>query len=243
MIRNAILWAYDNLVVGLVVAIVTLYIASGVIGNWVAWIVVPSTLVLSVICLSRFWICLWDNGAATWVYEKMSYLWNGTITIFGNVYYGTNVSKISRVLWIIALFNASLLIYFAYVNIDILQIFNTLFILMMDFIRYITNPIAIMESFDVLLKKMYIRELLTFLRDAYFIPTIKAIEKGDPSIVFGIILMTLGLFGLGYIPVFFSFIFISCRSMFGDHRTNEERNADIIRDRQIRDSRTKDPIQ
>ena len=203
MIRQAIFWAYENLFVGLVVSIVTLYVASGVIGEWVAWIVVPATLVLSVISLTRFWFCLYDNGIAYWVWRKVSFIWNGTIEIFGNVYNAINISKFSRILWVLAVFNASLVVYYLYVNIDILQIFRTLFELARDFVQFISDPVQILRSFNILLQKLHVDKLLNFLKNDYLIPVIEKIEAGDSRVLLFIVMMTGAIIVLGFLPFVF----------------------------------------
>ena len=160
---------------------------------------------LATISICRFGLCLYDNGVADWVYQQFRRLLSGTINVFGYAFNSMNVNKFSRILWILALLNASLIVYFIYVNVDILQIFRTLAGLAVDFIRYITDPVAILKSFDILLKKLYGYKLMIALRDRYFTPAIEQIQNGEVIILFQVSFITLCLIFIGSIPRIFSF--------------------------------------
>jgi hypothetical protein len=204
MIRAAILFIYERLVVALAVLVIVLHVSD--VHPAVVYVITPALLVFWFGIMGRFVCFVYDMGVWGSVRTFVVQAYGGTIRVLGITIDTMNQFKWSKVLWSLATINLLLIVYFFVVNIDVFQIFRALLDLCVAMVQYISDPAAIWSSMDALLNKMYILDVLKYVKNVYVMEVLKGIHEGNSRVILNILEFSLVLFFLSLIPYALRFV-------------------------------------
>lgn len=198
LFRRVIEFGYERLIVPYVILVFVLHILD--LPPWKVYLLAPLTLQISFILIAKLLLIVYEHGifATLWRWTKRigEILFGYGETVVGWV----NTNKFSRIIWFLASLNLTLIFWYVYKNVDIFKLITDLYALFMDMVVYFSNPAKIMESLNQLLQRARLLQLLKWFKIYYFDPTLEAIDKGDPTVLFSIALMSLFLLLCGAIP-------------------------------------------
>lgn len=159
----------------------------------IIFFLVPATLCLCLIAISRFCFLLFDYNVYQRVWSFIVRCWLLGITY---VLLGIDTLRqwmIGKILLGLAISNLFLVVYWLYYNIDLLRVFTDIMMLAKDFIVYFSNPGRVIASYINLLRSFCALSYLRSIQHSYIFPVKHSILQGDVYAIFFIIMVSVGL--------------------------------------------------
>jgi hypothetical protein len=129
------------------------------------------------------------------------HLLQGTIYVWGMTVRIITINKITLVIWVVTIIGTcGLLADFIWVNVDLFRIFRECLETIRCFVIYISDPGAIMESVQNLLRTLRLLDLLIWLKESQLYPILDRINAGDISVILTICVKGCVGFAVGLIP-------------------------------------------
>lgn len=181
-------YAYEHGAVPMTATLIMLYVAP--LGNVRAYALVPLALTLVPLLLTQLALFFHRRGLL-----KRAWLWlcNFVNGVFIRVALGLQNMRQSKLgqlaLWL-ALGNLALGAYWLWHNVDLLHVVRNLAEMAWLMVTSLRDPVALLESFQQLLRSLAVYRALESVRTAYVLRVVTMIEQGSWLVLFDIALIT-----------------------------------------------------
>ena len=191
-------YLYDEWSVRAAVLIFVLYVAP--LGDARAYAIVPLTVALVPVLLTELALFCHRSGILRYIYDTV---YSFLSAAFIKVLFGLKQlqqSKIGQFILGLAGCNLALLAYFLYKNVHLMRLFSDFFTLIRTFIVSLGDPVAILLSFQDLLRTLAAYRTMEAVRTQYVDYIIRQIDAGSYTVIAEILFITAVLIMASILP-------------------------------------------
>lgn len=181
-------YLYDEWSVRAAILIFVLYVAP--LGDARAYAIVPLTVALVPVLLTEFALFCHRRGILRYLYDTV---YSFLSAAFIKVLFGLRQlqqSKVGQFILGLAGSNLALAAYFLYKNVHLMRLFSDLFTLAHTFIVSLGNPVAILLSFQDLLRTLAAYRTMEAVRTQYVDYIIQRIDAGSYTVIVEVFFVT-----------------------------------------------------
>ena len=175
-------YLYDQWSVPCALLIFVLYVVP--LSDFRAYVIVPLTVALIPLLATEFALFCHRRGILSYIYRTVHHFLSAAYIRVLFHLKELQQSKVGQFMLGLAGVNLGLVGYALYCNIDLLRLFTTFFAMLRTFVVSLRDPVAILHSFQELLRTLWVYQFMEGVRVHYVGDAIKLIESGSVSVVF-----------------------------------------------------------
>jgi hypothetical protein len=184
---------YDQCTVPAAVWIIVLYLAP--LPDWRAWLIHPVACLLFPLLFSQFILACHRWGLLKWVYNFLRAFVNGALM---RIFLGVEKlreSKLGQIcLWLSLINLVGFVGWYLYENVDLFQVLGKVLALWIALWQSLSDPVALLKSFQDLLKSLHAYRWLETIRLYYVGDMERMIHDANPAVFFIVLFVSMLLF-------------------------------------------------